>query len=178
MVSVSQDLFDDAVRLEEQDQKERALAVWRQLAEIWPTRNVFLRVASITQELGLIDEAEHALQRALQIDERSSVALMSLGFLAIRRRDYETTENYLKRACEIAEGPVGFTLLGVALRNTGRRLEADEAYRNAIRTDPNYEKAYYNLGALLRHDRPSEAHTLFRKALELDPDFAVAHREL
>jgi tetratricopeptide (TPR) repeat protein len=31
---------------------------------------------------------------------------------------------------------------------------------------------------LLRYHRPSEAQALFRRALELDPDYAAAHREL
>ncbi len=60
---MSQELFDEADRLEEDGQRERALIVWRQLAETHPTRNVFLRLASITKELGLIDDAEHAFQR-------------------------------------------------------------------------------------------------------------------
>jgi hypothetical protein len=44
----------------------------------------------------LIDEAEHALKRALKIDERSSVALMSLGVLAIHRYAYEAAEAYFE----------------------------------------------------------------------------------
>src|ERR1700690_2070592 len=76
----------------------------------------------------------------------------------------------------------GFSPLNVgssiARRNLGKTLEAEEAYRRAIRLDADYEEAYYNLGVLLREDRPSEAEALFRKALDLDPDYAVAHREL
>jgi tetratricopeptide (TPR) repeat protein len=172
-----QDLFDQADRLEEEGQQERALAAWQQLAETHPTRNVFLRLASITKDLGLIDDTESAYKRALEIDGRSALALKGLGLLAIHRRDYEVAEGFLKRACEIEEDPPGLTLLGVALHNTGKVLEAEEAYRKAIRIDPMYEEAYFNLGVVLR-DRPSEAQVLFRKALELDPEYACAYREL
>jgi protein O-GlcNAc transferase len=175
---VSQELFDEAVRLEEQGQYERALAIWRQLAEIKPTRNLFLRLGRITQSLGLTDDAERAFKLALEIDGRSAKALQSLGIIAIRRSDYEAAVSYLKQAREIEEDPGGLSLLGVALRNTGKDLEAEEAYRSAIRIDPKYEEAYYNLGALLRDDRPSEAQAHLRKALELDPVLAPAHREL
>ena len=178
MVRVSQELFDEADRLEEEGQQHRALIVWRQLAETHPTRNVFLRLASITKELGLIDDAEHAFQQALEIDGRSAGALMGLGVLAINRRNFEAAESHLKRACEIEESPGGFSLLGVALRNNGKEFEAEEAYRSAIRLDPKYEEAYYNLGVLLKFNRPSEALVHFRRAVELDPEYACAYREL
>jgi tetratricopeptide (TPR) repeat protein len=175
---MSQKLFDEADRLEAEGEKQRALAVWRQLAETSPTYNVFLRLASNAKELGLVDDAERAFKQALGIDDRSVPALKGLGILAINRRNYEAAESYLRRACEIDESPAGFTLLGVALRHTGKDLDAEEAYRRAIRINPEYEEAYYNLGVLLRFDRPSEAQPLFRTAIELDPDYACAHREL
>lgn len=100
---MSQELFDEAIRLEEEGQRVRAVGVWRQLAETQPTRNVFLRLAQITNELGLLAEAENAFKGALEIDGRSALALRGLGILAIGRRDYEAAESYLKTACEIEE---------------------------------------------------------------------------
>lgn len=175
---MSQELFDEADRLEDDGQTERALAVWKLLAASSPTRNVFLRLARCANELGLIDDARAAFIRALEIDDRSAPALVGLGLLANHSQNYEAAEDYLKRACAVEDNPGTFTLLGIALHNLKRDLEAEEAYRSAIRIDPKYEEAYYNLGVLLRDDRPSEAQTLFRKALELDPDYACAHREL
>ena len=61
MVLVSQELFDEAVRLEEEGQNERALALWRQLAEMKPTRNAFLRLGSITRIIGRSRHASHCL---------------------------------------------------------------------------------------------------------------------
>jgi tetratricopeptide (TPR) repeat protein len=171
-------LFDKAIHLEEEGQLECALEVWRELASSSPTRNVFLRYGGAAKELGLLDEAEGAFRHAVEIGDRSAIALLELGIIALDRRDYDTAEGYLRRACAAKEGPIGFTLLGVALRNLGKDLDAEEAYRSAIRLDPKYEEAHFNLGVLLRKNRPSEAQALFRKALELDPDFAAAHREL
>ena len=178
IVSVSQELFDEADRIEEAGAGERAFALWRDLASSSPTRNVFLRLAGCAKDLGLFDDAERAFARALEIDECSVRALTGLGTLAIHRRDYEVAAGYLRRACAVEESPANFTLLGVALRNMGKNLEAEESYQRAIRLDSKYEEAYFNLGVLLRDDRPSEAQKLFRKALELDADYASAHREL
>jgi len=161
---MSQELFDEAIRLEENGEEVGALSVWRELAISNPTRNVFLRLASCAKGLGLIDEAERAFVRALEIDNRSAPALLGLGILAINRRDYEAAEGYLKRARAVEECPSTLSILGVALRNLGKDLEAEEAYRRAIYLDSQYEEAYYNLGVLLRDERPSEARTLFRKA--------------
>jgi tetratricopeptide (TPR) repeat protein len=175
---MSQELFDEAVRLENEGLNQQALEVWRRLAETNPTHNGFLRLARLTQELGLSAEAETAFKRALEIKPNSILALGPLGILAIQRAEWETAVNYLRRACAIEDDATALSLLGVALRNSGKEVEAEEAHRRAIRIDPNYEEAYYNLGVVLKFDRPSEAETMFRKALELDPDFAAAHREL
>jgi Flp pilus assembly protein TadD len=162
---MSQELFDEAIRLEDEGQKELALGVYRQLAEASPSRNVFLRLGGITKELGLLDDAEGAFRRALEIDARSALALTQLGILAIDGWNYELAESYLKRACEIKEDPARLTLLGVALRNTGKAVEAEQAYRRAIIIDPKYEEAYYNLGVLLGDKRPTEAEALLRRAI-------------
>jgi tetratricopeptide (TPR) repeat protein len=173
-----QELFEQADRLEEEGERQRALNAWRQIPEAHPTRNAFLRLGSITKRLGLVEDSESAFQRALEIDGHSAVALTQLGILAIDSRRYDAAETYLKRARAVEEAASGLTLLGVALRNTGKDLEAEEAYRRAIRIEAEYDEAYFNLGVLLRDDRPAEAQALFRKAIELDPNVASYHREL
>src|SRR5579859_445381 len=111
---MSQELFDEAIRLEEEGQLERALGIWRQLAETSPTRNVFIRLAGVSKDLELIEDATHAFQRALEIDPQSAYALRGLGILAIDIGDSKTAESYLKKACEIEEDAGGYSLLGVA----------------------------------------------------------------
>ena len=175
---MSQELFDEADRLEGYGQHDRALAIWMRLAETKPTRNVLLRLGRLMHSLGMAADAERTFQRALEIDGRLGEALRALGLLAIEQSDYETAVLYLQRDREIREDPGGLCLLGVSLKNTARAVEAEEAYRSAIRIDPNYEEAHYNLGVLLRDNRPSEAQKHLQRALELDPFYAPAHREL
>ena len=45
--------------------------------------------------------------------------------------------------------------LGVLLRAQGKTVEAEEAYRTAIRLNPNQADAYQNLAILLECHRPN-----------------------
>ena len=175
---MSQESFDRADQLEEAGRLGEALAQWRELTASSPTWNAMLRLGGCAKKLGRIEEAEQAFRRALEINPRSSLALLYLGMLAMDRRDYESAKEYLERAAAIKEHPSILTLLGVTLHHLQNDIGAEEAYRRAIRLDPSYEEAYFNLAVILRNTRPSDAEALFRRGLELDPDYAKAHREL
>jgi tetratricopeptide (TPR) repeat protein len=124
-----------------------------------------------------VDEAQQAFTRAVEIKPRSPLALTYLGMLAMDRGDYESAKGYLERSRDIEESPCVLSLLGRTLDHLQDDLDAEEAYRRAIRLDPNYDEAYFNLGGILRESRPWEAQALLRRGLELDPDYAPAHRE-
>jgi len=65
---------------------------------------------------------------------------------------------------------------GNALSDLKRYEEALAAYEQAIRLDPNYAKAYYNIGvALYDLKRYEEALAAFEQAIRLDPDYADAY---
>lgn len=53
---------------------------------------------------------------------------------------------------------------------------AFSAYGEAIRLDPDYPEAHYNVGvAYTRQGRPAEALSAYREAIRIRPDFAHAH---
>ncbi len=65
------------------------------------------------------------------------------------------------------------------LRARGRLGEAEALYREAIRLDPRFAKAYNNLGSVLgRQGRTAEAILEISKALELAPNLPEAHNNL
>jgi tetratricopeptide (TPR) repeat protein len=80
---------------------------------------------------------------------------------------------------------VGFTfahqysLLGEIHRKAGRFEEAADAYRAAIREEPDHDMAHSNLGSLLgRMKRYDEAEKELRQAIALNPTSAAAHSNL
>ncbi len=57
---------------------------------------------------------------------------------------------------------------GGSLYQQGRIREAEEKYRDAIRTDPDYPEGYYGLGTVLQEtERPEEALAAFQAYLKL-----------
>ncbi len=60
---------------------------------------------------------------------------------------------------------------GVLLNELGRKEEAEDAYRQALKADPKYAQAWSNLGVLLDDQgRKEEAEDAYRQALEARPE--------
>ena len=69
--------------------------------------------------------------------------------------------------------------LGVILKNSGRLVEAEDAFRRAVSLQRGDAASHYNLGIVLAETRrPLEAETAYRRALELEPGFVEAHNNL
>ncbi len=69
--------------------------------------------------------------------------------------------------------------IGNAYFDKGEYKKAIEAYKQAIRIDPNYAVAHYNLGvAYGKHSHYNEAIEAFKQSARINPDDAAAHSSL
>lgn len=70
--------------------------------------------------------------------------------------------------------------MGAALHDGGRHQEARAALENAIRIEPGYARAYYNLARIVLtvDRRPEEALALLERAIRLDPGYLDARVNL
>jgi Flp pilus assembly protein TadD len=69
--------------------------------------------------------------------------------------------------------------LGLLLAKQGGLAEAIEQFREALRIDPGYAKAYFNLGKLyMQESRLDDAVRYFRHAPQLQPGVAEIHENL
>lgn len=67
----------------------------------------------------------------------------------------------------------------LAYQRAGQPVEASQYYLLAIRAQPNYWKAYYNLGVTFQAmNQLAEARNAYQRVVQLNPDFAEAHNNL
>jgi protein O-GlcNAc transferase len=170
--------FEIAEDLEERGEYAAALNEWRALASDHPEIGTYCRLGNLAGELKLLDEAEQAFRAAIQLDETYAPAYANLALILRDKHLLTEAEELLRKALLYDRNPETFTILGALLGDLGRDGEAIENLRTALALDSSYEEAYYNLGMIQKKDDPASAESHFLKALEYDPDYTSAHREL
>ena len=129
---------------------------------------------------GEVDAALACYHEAVALDPNYAEAFNNLGFVCIRRQDYEDAERYLSRAVAInpalANAHYNF---GTLLQQTGRSDQALDSFQKATALEPNNAEAHYSLGSLyLQLGRDVEAITHFRDAVDISPNHFMAHHGL
>ena len=161
-----------------------ALELWRELAGMNQEVFFFVRFGRVAKKLERWEEAESAFTQALRLDPTSSLVMENMGSLWANRSDkaeadsLETAKQWFLRALEHERHARLLTQLGavyVALANGGA---ARTAFEDAIRIDPNYEEALYNLAVLEEKANPPRSIELLERATEIDPDYGTAHQVL
>ncbi len=83
------------------------------------------------------------------------------------------------RAAPLASSADDWFELGIALESDGETIDAEAAYRNALRVDTSHVDSRINLGRM-RHAAGAleDAEALYREAIALSPQHGVAHFNL
>jgi tetratricopeptide (TPR) repeat protein len=134
--------------------------------------------------MGLTDEAERALLKAVELAPGPDWVLqLTLAHLYKDAGNPVEAERWFELAAEDenAAGQAWFWILrGSNLSSHGQFKQAEKCLRQAIALgDDNRDEALLNLGYVLRaQGRYLEAKRLFRQALDLNPDYALADKAL
>ena len=126
------------------------------------------------------EEAERVLKKALEENPDDALLLTLLGAALVERSRYVDAEAHFRRAVELdsAQADAAARLGWLLYQRQGKALEAKEQLRRALDTDPDHERARYNLGLVhLREGELDSAATVFASLLERIPS-AEAHRQL
>jgi len=170
---------------------EAAIEHWRFALRLAPDHiDTLCYMGRALGKLGRNEEAASHLRHALRVDPASASAHTSLATILVDDSKFaEAIRHYLealKLEALIINGQ-SFTLqdalthynIAVAYERLGKLDEAAAHYREALRRDPEYANAYFNLGnTLLARGEYLEAISQYRKALELSPDEPTIHSNL
>ncbi len=104
----------------------------------------------------------------------------SLGLVSARRNtDFRSDEVLWRTVVERRPHWRAHSNLGEALQRAGRRTEAIQQHREALRLNPEAPEARYNLALdLERNGELDESISLYKDYLRLHPDDAPAHNQL
>lgn len=94
-------------------------------------------------------------------------------------KQWEAAESALRRSFELDARAYTCIFLAQSLDKLGRVQEARWWLRHSLVVDPNYEESHFNLGHVLEQEGDIEAAIeSYRRAVELDRDYALAHARL
>jgi len=150
------------------------------LAHIPGSYRLQVQKGAILEKLGRLGEAEKIVQRASELQEDNSVALLSLAIIQTHAGELQDAINTLSSA--IKKFPSNFQMhyyLGVALEQTLKHdAKAAEAFRGAIRLNPSFADSYYHLAKLYLNKDPKLAEENLLGCLRLDPHHLSAEYSL
>ncbi|MBI5186793.1 MAG: tetratricopeptide repeat protein [Nitrospinae bacterium] len=174
--------------------KDLALGYLKKASEISPCNGK--RIATMGQihlERGEVEEAQKAFEAAIKEDPKTA---KDIAEAYLKENKADLAEDFFRRSMpkevenlsqdQIKEYVHTANRLGIALRRQGKIEEALDEYQKARKLDPEDEAVYYNMGKAYlelskKKDSPSsiqKAVKCFRKAVEMDPEFEEALREL
>ncbi len=93
-------------------------------------------------------------------------------------------QNEINKAYELLDAikvktPQDYLLLGNILQDKGKLTEAVTMYKRATIIDPQFYKAFYNIGVIyMQQDRPHLAVNEFKKVTDIEPDLPWGHYNL
>ena len=157
-----------------------AIVPLQRVADLEPDngRNAMV-LGVVFEKAGRQQEAMHYLEKATQLAPRSADAHQYFAMHLATTDHHERAVLSFQRAIEIEENARRWELLGGSLADLGRWPEAEEAFRHAVKLEPNNSGMLANLGAVVATlGKVAEASELLEQSLRLDPNNVSAQSNL
>lgn len=130
-------------------------------------------------ELGKLKEAEINLKKAYSLDSQDTFVINLLAILNLKNRKIDDAFELLSTSAKIDPNNAETqNYLGMVLGERGLRIDAEKAFRAALKSNPRYPVAHYNLAVLYATTKPAYpqlANYHYQKAVSLgastNPDF-------
>lgn len=130
-------------------------------------------------KLGDLDRQRSLLMQVQGRNPKMYLVPFLLGEAALKASDWKAAQESLERSLKV--NPTfdqAMTALARALHQQGKDQEAIEWIDKALQENPKNIRAWYQKGWISVTADPDGAITDFQKTLEIQPGFAMAHRDL
>jgi serine/threonine-protein kinase len=162
------------------DNLDRAVSLFQQALELDPDfalahaglGEAYWKKYEATKNKQWVEEARHACEHALTLEQRLAAAHTCLGTLYIGTGEYEKATSKFQHALERDPGSDdAWRGLARAYEARGRLEQAEATFQKAIALRPSYWGTHQNLGRFYyRQGRYSKAAPEFQRVIELAPD--------
>lgn len=117
----------------------------------------FRVLGNVKSELGQIEPAVMAYRHALVLDAEDAWSMNNLGLLLIRQGRFDEALPPLARATQLKPASATFqNNLGIALEAKGYYSEAGDAFRAALETSPDHDRATISLARIAGRETPDD----------------------
>jgi tetratricopeptide (TPR) repeat protein len=124
-------------------------------------------------------EGEALLEKVRRADPQLYLVPFLLGEAALEQRDWATAQRELEKCLELNPAfDQAMTALSRALVETSDEAGARNWLDRAIDVNPSNYRAWYQLARIEIATDPAKAMTALEKTLTIQPNFALAHRDL
>ena len=137
-------------------------------------KEVYALTAKVYYQMKEFEKSQDYALKTIDIDSSHSEALMILGDIAMRNKDYKLAESYFKKATAKDDTFKADIKLAQAYQNLGNIKRAKEIYSKVLKVSSKAYEAYYQM-ALLEKDREL---VYLKKALAINPNFRDAWVDL
>ena len=170
--------YDQGVKLQKENQSDKALAAFNQAVELYPEYfQALTERANLLMGGGKLTEAAADFELALRLNDKYVPALRGLGYCQIQQKQFEPAVSNLERAFVIEpKVPLTLLLLGYANLSLSRYEPAKQCLEEALKLGPESSaRAHVYLAEVFAHEQKfKEAADSIRRYLTLKPDAADA----
>jgi tetratricopeptide (TPR) repeat protein len=170
--------YDQGVKLQKENQREKALTAFNQAVELYPEYfQALTERANLLMGGGQLAEAAADFERALRLNEKYVPALRGLGYCQIQQKQFEAAVRNLELAFAMdPKVPLTLLLLGYANLLLSRYEPAKQCLEEALKLGPeSAARAHVYLAEVFAHEQKfKEAADSIHRYLALKPDMADA----
>ena len=128
---------------------------------------------------GEISRGQDLLAEVREHDPKMYLVPFMLAEAEMRQQHWEEAATHFRESLQLNPAfDQSMTGIASALQRQGNLNEAKSWLAKALEKNPRSFRIHYQLGSLLDHSDPVAARIEFKRALELEPHFPFAHRDL